>query len=184
MEKYKKNVTRLRLGGLLSSSRIKNGTDEIFLVTTGIEDANYSLINSSLYQIIGAINLNGIRKWNEIKNPLHQVNVRFQSHKENRQTKHFLYNILTKNKSDLLNFTVKLIGSNTKVIEFIDCEKISNNNIWIKFLGWIMLKLKKGGIRKKEQYIDEILYDLEKDVSHIRFTKKKEIKQFNNTLSY
>ena len=47
-----------------------------------------------------------------------------------------------------------------------------------------MLKLKKGGIRKKEQYIDKILYDLEKDVSHIRFTKKKEIKQFNNTLSY
>ena len=115
---------------------------------------------------------------------MHQVNVRFQNHKENRQTKHFLYNILTKNKNDLLNFTVKLIGSKSKENEFIDCEKISNNNIWIKFLGWIMLKLKKGGIRKKEQYIDEILYDLEKDVSHIRFTKKKEIKQFNNTLGY
>ena len=138
-----------------------------------------------MYQIIGAINLNGIRRSNETKSPLDQVNVRFPSHEENRQAKHFLYNILTKNKSNLLNFTVKLIGSKKKEIEFIDCEKIPIINIWIKFLEWIRLKLKKGGIRKKEQYIDEILYDFEEDVSNIKFTKKKkEIKQFNNILSY
>ena len=82
-----------------------------------------------MHQIIGAINLNGIRRSNETKSPLDQVNVRFPSHEENRQAKHFLYNILTKNKSNLLNFTVKLIGSKKKEIEFIDCEKIPIINI-------------------------------------------------------
>lgn len=47
------------------------------------------------------------------------VNVSFQRHKENRQARH----ILTKNKRNLLNFTIKLIDSKNKEIEFIDGEK-------------------------------------------------------------
>ena len=74
-------------------------------------------------QIIGVLNLNEIEKWDKIKNSSRWVNVSFQSHEENRQARHFSYNFLTKNKNDLLNFTVKLIDSNNEDIEFIDGEK-------------------------------------------------------------
>ena len=67
LEIYKKNVARLRLEGLLFLSRIQHKTDKIFVVTTGIPDAKYLLINNS-YQIIDVVNLNKIKKWDEIKN--------------------------------------------------------------------------------------------------------------------
>ena len=76
-----------------------------------------------MYQIIGVINLNKTEKWDEIKNSSRWANISFQSQEENRQARHFLYNSLTRNKNDLLNFTVKLIDSNNKDIEFIDVEK-------------------------------------------------------------
>ena len=67
LEIYKKNVARLRLEGLLFLSRIQHKTDKIFVVTTGIPDAKYLLINNS-YQIIDVVNLNKIKKWDEIQN--------------------------------------------------------------------------------------------------------------------
>ena len=49
LEKYKKNVARFRLKRLLFLSGIKNETCEIFLVTTGIGDTKYLLINNLLH---------------------------------------------------------------------------------------------------------------------------------------
>ena len=66
-EKYKKYAARFRLEGLLFSSSIKNDAEKIFLTTNGLFNAKYSLINGISYQVIGAINLNEISNWNEIK---------------------------------------------------------------------------------------------------------------------
>ena len=49
LEKYKKNVARFRLKRLLFLSGIKNETCKIFLVTTGIGDTKYLLINNLLH---------------------------------------------------------------------------------------------------------------------------------------
>ena len=49
LEKYKKNVARFRLKRLLFLSGIKNETCEIFLVTTGIGDTKYLLMNNLLH---------------------------------------------------------------------------------------------------------------------------------------
>ena len=45
------------------------------------------------------------------KNSSCWVNVSFQSFEENRRARHFSYNFLTKNKGNLINFTVNLIDS-------------------------------------------------------------------------
>ena len=76
-------------------------------------DAKYSLINGKLYQTIGVINLNEIKNWNEIK----------KVQGDNRDAKHFSYNLIIKNMGDVLNFTLQLIDDENKGIKFEDKEK-------------------------------------------------------------
>ena len=135
LERYKKNMASFRLEGVLFSSRTRNKKDEIFLVARRIADAKYSLINNSLYQMIGVVNLKKIEKWDEIKTSSRWVKVSFQSHEENRQVRHFSYNLLAKNKNNLLNFMLKLIDSNKKDNEFINGgKKFPIINFLIEFL--------------------------------------------------
>ena len=61
-EKFKKNSVEFNLEGLLLSSLVKNDAQKIFLTTSGLFAAKYSLINRILYETIGVINLNEIKK--------------------------------------------------------------------------------------------------------------------------
>ena len=81
------------------------------------------------------------------------VNVSFQSHEENRQARHFWYNLFTKSKSDLLNSTVKLTDSKNKEIEFIEDKKNSNNKLINRLFSMNNAKIKKGGRRKQKNII-------------------------------
>ena len=60
-------MARFRLESLLLSSSMKSDAGEIFFTTSGLGDAKYSLINGTLYHVIGVINPNKIKNWNEIK---------------------------------------------------------------------------------------------------------------------
>ena len=103
--------------------------------TTGITDAKYGLKNDDFKQVIGVINLNHIENWNEIKKSSQWVNVYFQVQRDNKNVKHFSYNFITNNKSDLLNFKLKLADTNNKLIEFAqDEKKIAILNFMIEFL--------------------------------------------------
>ena len=133
-QKFKEEKNLIPLEIRIKNDRMQNIL-EIYEKNRGVADLICSLINNSLYHIIGVVNQNEIEKWDEIKISSRRVNVSFQSHEENRQARHFSYNVLTKNKNYLLNFTVKLIDSSNKDIEFIDGEKkFSVTNILIKFL--------------------------------------------------
>ena len=65
---------------------------KIFLTTSGLVDAKYSLINGILYQVIGVMNLSEIKKWNKIKKSSRWAKVNFHSQTDKSQTKHFSYN--------------------------------------------------------------------------------------------
>ena len=61
---YLKNlrtVWNLMLKGLLLSSMVKNDAQKIFLTTSRLFAAKYSLINRMLFEAIGVINLNEIK---------------------------------------------------------------------------------------------------------------------------
>ena len=64
---YNKYIIGLKLESLIFSSSIENNTEKIFLVTNGLSDAKYSLINDELFQTIGVINLRDIENWEKIK---------------------------------------------------------------------------------------------------------------------
>ena len=121
--KYKRNRVQFSLEGILFSSSIKNNVEKIFLQTTGISDARYGLINDDLNQVIGMLNLNQIENWNDIKKSSRWVNVNFQSQKDNKNARNFSYNFITNNKDDPLNFKLKLVDTDNKLIEFASGEK-------------------------------------------------------------
>ena len=66
-EKYKKNLVKFSLDGLLFFRSIKNETEKIFVTVGGLMDGKCGFINEKLYQTIGVINLNEIKNWSEIK---------------------------------------------------------------------------------------------------------------------
>ena len=92
-------------------SAIKNEAEKMFVAVGVLVDAKYSLINGKLYKTISVINLNEIKNWNEIKKSSQWVNKVSQVQGDNRDTKHFSYNSITKNMGDVLSFTVKLIDN-------------------------------------------------------------------------
>ena len=122
-DKYARNKAQFPLEGILFSSSIKNETEKIFLQTTGLTDAKYGLINDGFKQVIGVINLNQTENWNEIKKSSQWVNVNFQPQRNNKNARHFPYNFITNNKDDLLNFKLKLVDTDNKLIEFAQGEK-------------------------------------------------------------
>ena len=73
-----------------------------------------------MYQVIGLTNLNEIKKWDKIKNSSRWVNVNFHAQRDNRQTNHFSYEFLTKNRRDLLNSILRLVDSDNKDIKLTD----------------------------------------------------------------
>ena len=124
-----------RIQNIFSSS-IKKYAENIFLATNRPAVAKYGLINDQLYQIIGFIELSEMEKGDEIKKCSRWFNVNFQTQRENRQTKYFSYDFQTKNKGDLLNFTLKLVDSNIKYIAFADGDKkYPTLNFIIEFLA-------------------------------------------------
>ena len=102
----------------------------------GLSDPKYRLINDKHKQIIGVINLNQIENWNKIKKSSGWVNINFQSQKDNKNTSHFSYNLVTNNKEDLLNFRPKLVDTGNKEIDFGNGEKkFPIINFMIEFLA-------------------------------------------------
>ena len=96
-EKYEKNSVKFSLEGLLFFNAIKNKTEKIFVTVGGLMDAKYGLMNGKLYQTIGVINMNKIKNWNKIKKSSRGVNINFEAQGDNRDSKHFSYNFITKN---------------------------------------------------------------------------------------
>ena len=118
------------------SSSVKNDIEKIFLQTVGLYDAKFGLINEKYKQTIGVINLNKMENWSKIKNKPKWVNVNFQEQSNNKNTHHFSYNVITNNKKDLLNFSLKLVDTDNNIIEFADGEKkFPIINFMIEFLA-------------------------------------------------
>ena len=135
-DKYARKKVRFALEGILFSRSVKNGTEKIFLQSAGLTDTKYGLINDGFKQVIGVMNLNQIEIWNEIEKSSRRVNVNFQPQRDNKNARHFFYNFITNNKDDQLNFKLKLVDTDNKLIEFAQGEKkIPILNFMIEFLA-------------------------------------------------
>ena len=122
-DNYKNNKIRFRpIGLLLASSRV-NDTEKIFLQKTGLKSAKYALLNEEYKQIIGIANLNQIKNWEILKTSSKWVDITFQEQKDNKNTLHSSFRFVSNNKDDALNFSLKLVDSNDKIVKFTENEK-------------------------------------------------------------
>ena len=146
-------------------------------------DAKYDLINGKLYQRTPVINLNKIKNWKEIKKSSWWVYINFQVQGNNRDAKYFSYNFITKNTGDVLSFTLKLIDDKNKEIKFEDKEKKNSNR---ELFAWTfsMSKSFKNPKKTREQHVEDVLVELEKDLVNFQLTVKKNAKQYKSTLGF
>ena len=139
-EKYKDNKVGFKLIGLLIASSIVNDTEKIYLQTTGLKSAKYAFLNDEYKQIIGIVNLKQIENWDALKQSSKWVDITFQEQIENKNTHHpsfsFILRFISNNKEDMLDFSLKLVDSNSKIIKFADVEKkLPILEFIIEFLG-------------------------------------------------
>ena len=91
--------------------------------TTGLKSAKCALLNEEYKQIIGIANLNQIENWDTIKQGSKWVNITFQEQIADKNTLHPSFSFISNNKGDVLNFSLKLVDSNNKMIKFADGER-------------------------------------------------------------
>ena len=104
--------------------------------TTGLKTAKYALLNNEYKQIIGIANLNQIENWDTSKQSSKWIDITFQKQTENKNNLHPSFSFVSKNKEDVLNFPLKLVDSNNKIIKFAyGEEKFPILEFVIEFLG-------------------------------------------------
>ena len=117
-------------------SSVGNDTEKIFLQTTGLKSAKYALLNDEYKQIIRIANLNQIENWDMLKEGSKWVDITFQEQIADKNTLHLSFSFISNNKGDVLNFSLKLVDSNNKIIKIVDGErKFSILEFIIEFLG-------------------------------------------------
>ena len=120
----KNNKYRFILRSIIFSSNITNETDTIFLLSDGLNDARKIFIKDSLEFGIGVCYLSEIDDWKLIKGQSKKVQVVFDdSEKFAGQSKHFAFNFITGNISDILKFSITLVDGKKKLIKFKDGEE-------------------------------------------------------------
>ena len=120
----KNNKYRFILRSIIFSSNITNETDTIFLLSDGLNDARKIFIKDSLEFGIGVCYLSEIDDWKLIKGQSKKVQVVFDdSEKFAGQSKHFAFNFITGNISDILKFSITLVDGEKKLIKFKDGEE-------------------------------------------------------------
>ena len=126
IRKLMKKKTRYRfvLRSMIFSSNVTNETDTIFLLVDGLNDAKKIFINDTLESGIGVCYLTEVKSWNLIKGQSKRVQVVFDdTEKFAGQSKHFAFNFITGNLSDILKFSITLVDGTKKLIKFKQGEE-------------------------------------------------------------
>ena len=120
----KKTKYKFVLRSMIFSSNVINETDTIFLLVEGLSDARKIFINDSLETGIGVCYLTEVKNWKLIKGQSKRVQVVFDdTEKFAGQSKHFAFNFVTRNISDILRFTITLVDGTKKLIKFKEEEE-------------------------------------------------------------
>ena len=89
LKKYKVAFYKFTSTSLFSSS-IKNDTSQIFVTCKELNKVKVALINGTILNILGIINLDKINNWNEIKRKSIWTNANFEKLKDKKNRPFFL----------------------------------------------------------------------------------------------
>ena len=120
---YKGYIFEVRLINILFSSNITNDTQNIFITCQNLTSANKALINDKIYYLLGIINLNEIKQWNEMKGKSLYVNAKIDDSHYMQTAKPFGFAFKTSFPTEFLEFTCKFLDDQAKKTEFADGEE-------------------------------------------------------------
>ena len=140
LQLYRNNRFRFVLNTLLFSSNIVNNTDVIIITSNGLSETKQALIIKNnkpiLESTLGVCFLNEIPEWNIVKGASKRVQVVFSdSENLNQNSDHLAFSFITKNITDLLQFSVTLLdGAGEKITFPADETKLPIINFTIQIL--------------------------------------------------
>ena len=140
LQLYKNNRFRFVLNTLLFSSNIVNNTDVIIITSNGLSETKQALIiknnTPTLESTLGVCFLNEIPEWKIVKGASKRIQVVFSdSENLNQNSNHLAFSFITKNITDLLQFSVTLLDGAGKKITFpADETKLPIINFTIQIL--------------------------------------------------
>ena len=140
LQLYKNNRFKFVLNTLLFSSNIVNDTDVIIITSNGLSETKQALIiknnKPTLESTLGVCFLNEIAEWNIVKGASKRVQVVFSdSENLNQNSNHLGFSFITKNITDLLQFSITLLDGAGKKITFpADETKLPIINFTIQIL--------------------------------------------------
>ena len=123
IDDYKGFVFEVRLINVLFSANITNDTQNIFVTCQNLVSAKKALINDKIYYLLGIINLNEIKQWNEMKGKSLYVNAKIDDSHYMETAKHFGFAFKTSFPTEFLEFTCDFLDDEAKKIEFADGEE-------------------------------------------------------------
>ena len=129
LTKYKNYRYRFVLQSILFSSNIENETDVILIVSNGLNNAKKALIKkgletNTLQSTLGVCYLTEIKDWEIIKGQSKRSQAVFSDSEDiGATTIHIAFAFTTKNISDLLNFSVRLVAGNGENKKYPSTEK-------------------------------------------------------------
>ena len=131
-KKYKNVVYKIIPLGLLFPVSIKNDTRQIFVLAKKLNGVKKCILTYKYYDILGVIDLNKIKNWEDVKGKSIWTNVQFKSHKETNNSSYFCFPFLTRSFNDLTSFNIFLQDDSNKKIELESGEqKVSIFNFQI-----------------------------------------------------
>ena len=86
--------------------------------------AKKALINDKIYYLLGIINLNEIKQWNEMKGKSLYVNAKIDDSHYMETAEHFGFAFKTSFSTEFLEVTCDFLDDEAKKIEFADGEKV------------------------------------------------------------
>ena len=140
LQLYRNNRFRFVLNSLLFSSNIVNNTDVIIITSNGLSETKQALIiknnTPTLESTLGVCFLNEIPEWKIVKGASKRVQVVFSdSENLNQNSDHLAFSFITKNITDLLQFSITLLDGAGKKITFPASEtKLPIINFTIQIL--------------------------------------------------
>ena len=140
LQLYRNNRFKFVLKSLLFSSNIVNNTDVIIITSNGLSETKQALIikdnTPTLENTLGVCFLNEIPEWKIVKGASKRVQVVFSdSENLNQNSEHLAFSFITKNITDLLQFSITLLDGAGKKITFpADETKLPIINFSIQIL--------------------------------------------------
>ena len=104
-------------------SSFTNKTDVILLCIDSLGNAKEALINSELKKVLGVTYLSKVPNWSFAKGPTKKSQAIFVDSEFQTKPSHLAFSFTTRNLSDLLSFSVTLLDSDEKEINFLKMKK-------------------------------------------------------------